>query len=223
MPHLARLNNQGQYNAWSTDTSNSFIQVSAAGDSGFLWDSCGPSSYLMTSTCSGGLPAAGCDWPRCSLPLGMESGAIEDHRITASSTASSWYSGPWTPSLARLNRRGNINAWQAKNNNMNQWLQVELPQVKKITGIITQGAKSLGKEMFVDSYSLQYSNDGIRWIDYTDDEDSLYKTFSGNTNNNDHVKNYIYPPIFSRFIRIIPRNWTSSITMRIELLGCDFE
>uniref|UniRef100_A0A665V418 Coagulation factor V n=1 Tax=Echeneis naucrates TaxID=173247 RepID=A0A665V418_ECHNA len=155
-------------------------------------------------------PASG-----CSLPLGMESGAIEDHRITASSTASSWYSGPWTPSLARLNRRGNINAWQAKNNNMNQWLQVELPQVKKITGIITQGAKSLGKEMFVDSYSLQYSNDGIQLF-------SL-QTFSGNTNNNDHVKNYIYPPIFSRFIRIIPRNWTSSITMRIELLGCDFD
>uniref|UniRef100_A0A665V3Z0 Coagulation factor V n=1 Tax=Echeneis naucrates TaxID=173247 RepID=A0A665V3Z0_ECHNA len=155
----------------------------------------------------------GCELDGCSLPLGMESGAIEDHRITASSTASSWYSGPWTPSLARLNRRGNINAWQ--NNNMNQWLQVELPQVKKITGIITQGAKSLGKEMFVDSYSLQYSNDGIQLF-------SL-QTFSGNTNNNDHVKNYIYPPIFSRFIRIIPRNWTSSITMRIELLGCDFE
>lgn len=49
------------------------------------------------------------------------------------------------------------------------------------------------------------------------------QTFFGNTNNSDHVKNYIYPPIFSRFIRIIPKNWMGSITMRIELLGCDFE
>lgn len=50
----------------------------------------------------------------CSVPLGMESLLIEDHHITASSIASSWYSGPWKPSLARLNRQGTINAWQAK-------------------------------------------------------------------------------------------------------------
>lgn len=49
------------------------------------------------------------------------------------------------------------------------------------------------------------------------------QTFSGNEDNNDHVKNYIYPPIFSRFIRIVPRSWKNSITMRIELLGCNFE
>lgn len=53
---------------------------------------------------------------------------------------------------------------------MDQWLQVELPQIKKITGIVTQGAKSLGTEMYVISYSLQYSNNGIHWQQYTDDE-----------------------------------------------------
>lgn len=55
-------------------------------------------------------------------------------------------------------------------NDMNQWLQVELPQIKKITGIITQGAKSLGKEMYVISYTLQYSDNGLHWEHYTDDE-----------------------------------------------------
>lgn len=53
---------------------------------------------------------------------------------------------------------------------MNQWLQVELPQIKKITGIVTQGAKSLGREMYVISYTLEYSNDGTHWNKYTDDE-----------------------------------------------------
>lgn len=53
---------------------------------------------------------------------------------------------------------------------MDQWLQVELRQVKKMTGIVIQGAKSLGKEMFVTSFSLQYSDDGKRWNHYTDDE-----------------------------------------------------
>lgn len=45
-----------------------------------------------------------------------------------------------------------------------------MPQVKKITGIITQGAKAMGKEMFVTSYILQYSDNGINWNKYTDDE-----------------------------------------------------
>lgn len=61
---------------------------------------------------------------------------------------------------------------------MNQWLQVELPQIKKITGIITQGAKSLGTEMYVISYSLQYSDNGMHWQYYTDDEELEYKVSS---------------------------------------------
>lgn len=48
---------------------------------------------------------------------------------------------------------------------------MELKDIKKITGIITQGAKSLGNEMFVTAYSLDYSEDGNRWTKYTDDED----------------------------------------------------
>uniref|UniRef100_A0A672ICK9 ferroxidase n=1 Tax=Salarias fasciatus TaxID=181472 RepID=A0A672ICK9_SALFA len=163
----------------------------------------------------------GCELDGCSVPLGMETRLIEDHMIKASSMATSWYSGPWKPSLARLNLQGTINAWRAKYNDMNQWLQVELPQVKKITGIITQGAKSLGSEMYVMSYILQYSDNGVHWTDYTDDQES--QPYRGNMDNNDHVRNYIYPPIFSRFIRIVPKSWIGSITMRIELLGCDFE
>ncbi|XP_067265312.1 coagulation factor V [Chanodichthys erythropterus] len=165
----------------------------------------------------------GCELDGCSVPLGMESGLIKDTQITASSVAPSWYSGQWHPWYARLNMQGTINAWQAKNNDIQQWIQVELKDIKKITGIITQGAKSLRKEMFVKAYTLEYSEDGKRWTKYTDDEDYEQKTFQGNTDNNGQVKNYIYPPIFSRFIRIIPKLWQKSITMRIELLGCDFE
>ncbi|XP_040003907.1 coagulation factor V isoform X2 [Xiphias gladius] len=285
-PYLARLNNQGKYNAWSTDQNNSWIQVDFQrpvvisqvatqgakqlfqsqfvvkytisystdrrkwifykGDSRDLRKVfTGNQEAYETKTNTFFPPVVGrfirlhpitwhnkatvrmefygCELDGCSVPLGIESGLIEDHRITASSTASSWYSGPWKPSLARLNRQGTINAWQAKYNDMNQWLQVELPQIKKITGIITQGAKSLGKSMYITSYTLQYSSNGIHWELYKDDEDIPYKTFSGNEDNNDHVKNYIYPPIFSRFIRIVPRSWKNSITMRIELLGCNFE
>uniref|UniRef100_A0AAX7VSX8 ferroxidase n=1 Tax=Astatotilapia calliptera TaxID=8154 RepID=A0AAX7VSX8_ASTCA len=150
----------------------------------------------------------GCELDGCSVPLGMESEAIGDIYITASSTATSWYNGPWKPSLARLNRQGAVNAWRA----MVNWLQVELPQIKKITGVITQGAKSLGKEMYV--------IDCKQFLSLCSHQ---IQVFVGNTNNNGHARNYIYPPIFSRFIRVIPKSWMTSITMRIELLGCDFE
>uniref|UniRef100_A0A9J8BSU7 Coagulation factor V n=1 Tax=Cyprinus carpio carpio TaxID=630221 RepID=A0A9J8BSU7_CYPCA len=156
----------------------------------------------------------GCELDGCSLPLGMESGLIKDTQITASSVASSLYQ--WHPWYARLNKNGTVNAWQP-------WIQVDLKDKKKITGIITQGGKSLGNEMFVSAYTLEYSEDGKRWTNYTNDDDYDQKTFQGNTDSNGQVKNYIYQPIFSRFIRIIPKQWQKSITMRIELLGCDLE
>uniref|UniRef100_W5M0R5 ferroxidase n=1 Tax=Lepisosteus oculatus TaxID=7918 RepID=W5M0R5_LEPOC len=165
----------------------------------------------------------GCELDGCSIPLGMESGDIPNDMITASSVYSNWLKGMWQPSFARLNNQGNVNAWRAKSNNVFQWLQVELKETKKITGIITQGAKSLGKEMYVQTYSLQYSDNGSSWKMYSDDTQVAEKIFIGNTDNNGHVKNYIYPPIFARFIRIVPKTWNNSITLRMELLGCDFE
>lgn len=60
-----------------------------------------------------------------------------------------------------------------------QWLQVELPTVTKITGIVTQGAKALGKQMYVTSYSLQYSDNGIHWTHYTDAENVPFKVSGG--------------------------------------------
>ncbi|MBN3292689.1 FA8 factor, partial [Polypterus senegalus] len=55
----------------------------------------------------------GCDLNSCSLPLGMERGLIQDNQISASSFFKNWVSS-WTPSLARLNLQGRINAWRPK-------------------------------------------------------------------------------------------------------------
>ncbi|KAG6929531.1 coagulation factor V-like, partial [Chelydra serpentina] len=67
----------------------------------------------------------GCEVEGCSLPLGMENGEIKNAQVTASSYKKSWYSS-WEPSLARLNQQGRLNAWQAKSNNNQQWLQIDL-------------------------------------------------------------------------------------------------
>ncbi|XP_050818736.1 coagulation factor V-like [Gopherus flavomarginatus] len=162
----------------------------------------------------------GCEVKGCSLPLGMENGEIKNAQITASSYKKSWYNS-WEPSLARLNQEGRVNAWQAKSNNNQQWLQIDLLKAKKITAITTQGCKSMSTEQFVKTYVILYSDEGTEWKPYMDDSTSVGKVFVGNKNSSRQVKHFLNPPIFSRFIRIIPKTWNQSICLRVELFGCD--
>lgn len=41
--------------------------------------------------------------------------------------------------------------------------QLDLEKPKRITGIITQGAKDFGVVQFVSAFKLAYSNDGQTW------------------------------------------------------------
>ncbi|KFO84841.1 Coagulation factor V, partial [Buceros rhinoceros silvestris] len=163
----------------------------------------------------------GCEVDGCSLPLGMENGEIKNTQITASSAKTSWFS-TWEPSLARLNQKGKTNAWRAKLNNNQQWLQIDLLTIKKITAIATQGVKTLTAENFVKTYVILYSDQGSEWKSYTGGSSSEAKVFLGNENSNGHVKHFFNPPILSRFIRIVPRTWYHGVALRVELYGCDF-
>ncbi|KFQ36843.1 Coagulation factor V, partial [Mesitornis unicolor] len=163
----------------------------------------------------------GCEVDGCSLPLGMENGEIKNTQLTASSVKTSWFN-TWDPSLARLNQKGRINAWRAKLNNNQQWLQIDLLTIKKITAIATQGFKSISAENFVKTYIILYSDEGSEWKSYTDGSSSVAKVFLGNGNSSGHVKHFLNPPILSRFIRIVPRTWYHGIGLRVELYGCDF-
>ncbi|KAM5203194.1 coagulation factor V [Hipposideros larvatus] len=167
------------------------------------------------------LELRGCEVNGCSTPLGMESGKIEDVQITASSFKKSWWGDYWEPFRARLNAQGRVNAWQATANNNKQWLQIDLLKVKKITAIVTQGCKSLSSEMYVKSYAIHYSDQGVEWKPYRQKSSMVAKIFEGNSNIKGHVKNFFNPPIISRFIRIIPKTWNQSIALRLELFGCD--
>ncbi|XP_032771504.1 coagulation factor V isoform X2 [Rattus rattus] len=167
------------------------------------------------------LELLGCEVNGCSTPLGLEDGRIQNKQITASSFKKSWWGSYWEPSLARLNAQGRVNAWQAKANNNKQWLQVDLLKIKKVTAIVTQGCKSLSSEMYVKSYSILYSDQGVSWKPYRQKSSMVDKIFEGNSNTKGHMKNFFNPPIISRFIRIIPKTWNQSIALRLELFGCD--
>ena len=86
----------------------------------------------------------------------MESGAISDSQISASSEADSNHAAR----QGRLNFKetnNNSGGWVAKSKDRLQWLQIDLGNLDtKVAGVATQGRHS----QWVSKYMLQYSNDG---------------------------------------------------------------
>uniref|UniRef100_UPI00398ED147 lactadherin-like isoform X4 n=1 Tax=Pristiophorus japonicus TaxID=55135 RepID=UPI00398ED147 len=164
----------------------------------------------------------GCELNGCSQPLGMKSRLIGDKQITTSSTYKMWGidAFTWAPCLARLDKKGKTNAWTAEVNNQSQWLQINLLVPKKITGIITQGAKDFGVLQYVESFKIAYSDDGLSWSIYQDNITRTDKVFPGNYDNYSHKKNIFDPPFYAQFVRVLPQTWHERITLRVELLGC---
>ncbi|XP_009887607.1 PREDICTED: coagulation factor VIII, partial [Charadrius vociferus] len=280
-PYLARLDNTGSINAWSTDNSNAWIQVdllhlmiihgiktqgarqkfSSLYISQFVvfysldgqrWkkykgnatstqmlffanvDATGvkenlfnppiiaryirinPTHYSIRTTLR--MELIGCDLNSCSMPLGMENRRIPDQRISASSYSTNVFSS-WSPSQARLNLQGRTNAWRPKSNSPREWLQVDFEVTKKVTAIITQGAKAVFTPMFVMEFAVSSSQNGVHWSPVL--QDGKEKIFRANRDHTSRVMNTLEPPVFARYVRIHPRQWYNHIALRIELLGCD--
>ncbi|KAI8510962.1 hypothetical protein Bbelb_118780 [Branchiostoma belcheri] len=150
----------------------------------------------------------------CQDPLGMESGAIPDSSITASSTWSSAHE----PYRARLNGIAGIGAWATRTNNIGQWLQIDLGEMTRVTGVITQG-RQRDIAQWVTSYKLQFSADGATWTTYAS-SDGSDEVFTGNTDMNTPVTNLLENPVATRYVRFYPQSWHQHILMRVEILGC---
>ena len=94
----------------------------------------------------------------CIAPAGMESGAISDFQISASSQKTDSFAA----SRARLNvkvtglKQG---GWSPLKDDLNQWLQVDLSGYTTVTRLATQGRD--GSDEWVTKYKLQYSVDGV--------------------------------------------------------------
>ncbi|KAG7335254.1 hypothetical protein KOW79_001850 [Hemibagrus wyckioides] len=177
-----------------------------------------PSNYVIKPTLR--FELLGCDLNSCSLPLGMQRNLIADNQISASTFRQSWRN-TWSPSLARLNQGGSANAWRPKSNNPYEWLQVDFKVVKRVTGIVTQGAKSLFTSMMVTEFLISVSDDGHSWVTVTEPGTQEEKIFEGNNDHDEEKLNIFEPPLFTRFIRIHPKGWVNDIALRVEFLGCD--
>ena len=86
----------------------------------------------------------------------MHSGEIADSQLSASN-----YSVEFEPWHGRLNRW--TGAWCTTEETLNQFLQIDLRDIKTVTHIATQG---YFEGAWVTSYSLEYSADGELWLEY---------------------------------------------------------
>ncbi|XP_004285975.2 coagulation factor VIII [Orcinus orca] len=175
-----------------------------------------PTHYSIRSTLR--MELMGCDLNSCNMALGMESKAISDAQITASSHLSNMFA-TWSPSQARLHLQGRTNAWRPRANNQKEWLQVDFRKTMRVTGITTQGVKSLLTSMYVKEFLISSSQDGHNWTLFL--QNGKVKIFQGNQDSFTPVVNALDPPLFTRFLRIHPQSWAHHIALRLELLGCE--
>nr|P28824.1 RecName: Full=Neuropilin-1; AltName: Full=A5 antigen; AltName: Full=A5 protein; Flags: Precursor [Xenopus laevis] len=151
---------------------------------------------------------------QCKEALGMESGEIHFDQISVSSQ----YSMNWSAERSRLNYVEN--GWTPGEDTVKEWIQVDLENLRFVSGIGTQGAisKETKKKYFVKSYKVDISSNGEDWITLKDGNKHL--VFTGNTDATDVVYRPFSKPVITRFVRLRPVTWENGISLRFELYGC---
>jgi len=108
----------------------------------------------------------------CNAALGMQSGAIPNALITASSVWPAAGSEPWRARLHNqpklpYNIYVDVAAWVAKSNAVGEYLQVDLGRAMYVTAVATQGRPYLTSEnQRVKKYRLTYKLSGNPWMRY---------------------------------------------------------
>uniref|UniRef100_A0A8C1LEW0 Discoidin, CUB and LCCL domain containing 1 n=1 Tax=Cyprinus carpio TaxID=7962 RepID=A0A8C1LEW0_CYPCA len=107
------------------------------------------------------------------------------------------------------------------NNNHPKWLQIDLREKRRITGILTTGLTIAGFEYFVKNYKIEYK-ERSRWRTFVQYNNSDEMIFEGNTDSLHQTRNTFHPSIVARSIRVVPQQWHRIIAMRLQILGCPY-
>ncbi|XP_037376195.1 discoidin, CUB and LCCL domain-containing protein 1 [Talpa occidentalis] len=156
----------------------------------------------------------------CSRSLSLE----PDRQIRASSSWQ-WVNEieeqvHWSPGQARLQDQGP--SWASGDSNKNhkrEWLEIDLGEKKKITGIRTTGSTQSNFNFYVKSFVINFKNNS-KWKTYKGIVNNEDKVFQGNSNFRDPVRNNFIPPIVARYVRVVPQTWHQRIALKVELIGC---
>lgn len=128
------------------------------------------------------------------------------------------------------------------------WIQVNLGQTRKVTGIVVQGCPQ--NDFWLTEFKIQHSVDGTRWTDYTADgqvseplpPDKAQRAsrgklrrqwtrchfqdfhhlqfFSGSTDRDGPVTQLLGTPVSTQHVRILPLGFSGQAGLRFDVLGC---
>ncbi|XP_061189054.1 discoidin domain-containing receptor 2-like isoform X3 [Saccostrea echinata] len=161
---------------------------------------------------------------QCQKALGMESGEIPDHAITASSSFKESSVGPES---ARIRKERKGGAWCPKemiDKFSYEYLQIDLDKLMVITKVETQGrfGNGLGQE-YTEEFLLEYQReDDGEWIRFRNRKAEEH--FKANYNTHTAEMNEVSPPIIAKRVRFIPYSQTQrTVCMRVELYGCTWD
>jgi F5/8 type C domain/Chitin binding Peritrophin-A domain len=135
-------------------------------------------------------------------------------------TSSSILGEPFKSSNARLEttpKAGSIGHWSPATNDLNQYLQFNLPHITPVYGIIVKGSPVLNQ--YVTSYKVLYSMDG-NVFHIIPDRMGNPQIFSGSVDQKTQVQSVFLVPIEAKIVRIYPLTWSGSIALKAEILGC---
>ena len=103
----------------------------------------------------------------------MESGAISDGQVTASSIYDNTLM-PYNGRLNSLTSQSIAGAWAPAYPSVNHWLQIDLSlNHTRVTGVATQGRNNCCQR--VTKYKLQYSDDEVNFLYYREQGQSTDK------------------------------------------------
>ena len=107
----------------------------------------------------------------------MQNGGISDAQISASSEQDANHAAHHGRLYFQEDTQGGSiksEGWAARSNDQNQWLQVDLESVETdIRRVETQGSSA--HNQWVESYKLQYSNDGVNFKYYHEQGQGISK------------------------------------------------
>ncbi|XP_071501088.1 uncharacterized protein [Diadema antillarum] len=161
------------------------------------------------------LPGASANAPSCSsaVPLGMQSGFIQDSQLSTSHDYASY-----PTSDGRISDDINT-AWTGNGAVGSPHFQVDLLAHTIIEGLIMEGRMDAGEtNKRILTFSISYSSDGTNFIDY--EESSTVVVFDGNTVEGSTVAITFNNPIVARVIRMDILTYDAKPALRLELYGC---
>ncbi|XP_013381472.1 discoidin domain-containing receptor 2 isoform X1 [Lingula anatina] len=160
----------------------------------------------------------------CRVPLGMQSGAIPDSAVTASSSFEEESVGA---KFARIRTDQKGGAWCPLHQisaDVYEFLQIDLQSLHVISLVETQGRFGNGQgQEYMEKYLLEYKReeDGP-WMRFRDRKG--HEIFQGNTNTYIAELREVNPPIIARKIRFVPySDNVRTVCMRVELYGCPWK